>query len=103
MASTNARSLALKINSVFDAFSELDLTCMIATETWLKDGRSLEDNVSDLELGSGLGLVHRGRKGKCGGGVGILYKKHRIHLKKLMLRGSGDYEMVAASGKLQNN
>ena len=99
-ASTNARSLAPKIHSAIDFFTETDLTLMVVTETWLQEGRTLEDNVADLDLGAGLGLIHKGRRGKRGGGVGILYKKSKISLKKLTLH-QNNYEIVAACGKIK--
>ena len=101
-ASTNARSLAPKIGSAIDYINELDLDFLVITETWLRNGRTLENNVKDLELGTGISIVHRAREGRRGGGVGILYKPEKISLKQLPLKAN-NYEVVAASGKFRNN
>ena len=84
-ATTNARSLAQKCNSAVEYFDELDLSFMVITETWLREGRSLSDNVADLEPGAALSLIHKGRTTGRGGGVGILYKPSRISLKRYQL------------------
>ena len=70
--------------------------CMVITETWLKDGRSLDNNAADLELGAGIALIHRGRREKRRGGVGILFQSSTLALKKVSLQGN-THEIVAAS------
>ena len=42
---TNARSLCLKINSLVDCFEELDAAIGIITETWMSDGRGLDEDI----------------------------------------------------------
>lgn len=54
---TNARSLCPKISSLIDCYEELDITFGIVTETWLNDGPTLEEDLIDLEHGSGLGSI----------------------------------------------
>ena len=101
-ATTNARSLAPKIESAIDVINELDLSFLAITETWLRNGRTLENNVQDLELGTGISIIHRAREGRRGGGVGILYKPDKISLKQYPMKGN-KYEVAAASGKIPNN
>ena len=40
-AFTNARSLAPKMGSFIDTFTELDLAFAVVTESWLRDGKEL--------------------------------------------------------------
>ena len=40
-ATTNARSMSNKAKAIAECFSELDLTVLTVTETWLKDGRAV--------------------------------------------------------------
>ena len=54
---TNARSLTPKIQSFIDNFHELDANVAIVTETWLADGPSLEADLDDLLLGTGIDLI----------------------------------------------
>ena len=91
-----------KAKAIAECFSELDLTVLTVTETWLKDGRDIENNAADFEMGTGIAMIHRGRRERRGGGVAILYKKSAINLKKLTLNGN-KYDILAASGKMQNN
>ena len=100
----NARSLAPKIRSLIDYFSELDLHIAMITESWMKDGTKFEEDCSDLELGKSLGIIHKNRKSRrgrtAGGGVLIAYNKDKIGMKDLTIR-RGQAELVCATGKLQ--
>ena len=51
----NSRSLCPKIHSFIDTFKEMEACLAICTETWLKDGQELEDDIDDLLHGSGIG------------------------------------------------
>ena len=54
--STNARSLLPKIESLNELFTETnEHIALVVSETWLKEGRALENNASDLELRNTLG------------------------------------------------
>ena len=76
---TNARSLCPKINSLIDNIEELDASFAVVTETWLADGRTLEEDKQDLLLGAGLSLICKNRwpnhRGVAYGGVGLLSKE----------------------------
>lgn len=54
---TNSRSLCPKINSFIDTFKEMEACLAICTETWLKDGQELDDDIDDLLHGSGIGMI----------------------------------------------
>ena len=54
---TNARSLCPKIDSLIDCLEEMNSSVGIITETWLADGASLEDDITDLIHGAGVGLI----------------------------------------------
>ena len=47
---TNARSLGPKMKSLLDCIQEIS----IVTETWVRDGKDLEDDVQVLVLGRAL-------------------------------------------------
>ena len=104
---TNCRSIIPKINSMYDYFDELDLSFAIISETWLKEGKSLEKLRSDMKHGYGLGLLHKNRprhpSGKvvAGGGVGLIYDPKRISFKDYPIRKT-NYEIMAALGKVPN-
>ena len=76
---TNARSLCPKIGSLIDCFTELAAGVGIISETWLTDGDSLEKEVEDLVLGTGLQMIYRNRevnqRGFSHGGVAVVYKE----------------------------
>ena len=51
---TNIRPICPKINSVVEAFEELEAGFGVFTETWLSDGSDLEKKLDDLREGSAL-------------------------------------------------
>ena len=72
---TNARSLSPKIMSLINYFEELDLTIAIITESWLADGKTLDDDLAELELGTNLTVIYKNspvrptsRRSSAGGG-----------------------------------
>ena len=103
---TNARSLAPKIQSMIDNFSELDLNVAIVAESWLKPGESLEREINDLSEGENIGIIHKSRKTRkgrnAGGGIAILFNKTRMKLKERKIK-RGNAELVCAAGKLPNH
>lgn len=48
----NARSLAPKFTSFLDMFRELDCSFSCITEIWFKDGKQLEQELVDVEMGA---------------------------------------------------
>ena len=66
------------MSSLIDCFGELSAAVGVVTETWLTDGESLEEEVENLVLGTGLQMIHRNRelnaRGFSHGGVAVLYK-----------------------------
>ena len=60
-ATVNARSILPKMQSFIDMSESLDLDFCLLNETWLKDSMTGEENKSDLELGSNIGIIHRNR------------------------------------------
>ena len=73
------------------------------SESSLKDGPSLEEDLQDLELGENLTILHKNRKSKggktAGGGVAIVFNKDKIRLKEYRIR-SAKTELLCAVGKL---
>ena len=71
----NARSLAPKTQSLINYFEEIGLHAALITESWLKNGSELQDNIRDLELGKNITYLHHNRKtrrGRTAGGC-LLY------------------------------
>ena len=102
---TNARSLAPKIASFLTAFEEHQIDIAMVTESWLKDGQTLDRDVVDLEFGSGLQIIYKNRPKKglnarrVGGGVSIIYSKARCSLRERRIKGN-NFELVAAVGRV---
>ena len=75
MLNTNARSLCPKVRSLIDCIGEMDAGFAVITEKWLADGTTLGEDLSDLELGSGISALYRNRQaganGTAYGGVGF--------------------------------
>ena len=104
---TNARSLAPKIHSLHDTFEEHEIDIALITESWLKDGVTLNNDVIDLEYGSGLKIIYKNRPKKnvgtrsVGGGVSIVFNKARCSLRERKMAGN-KFELVAAVGRVGN-
>ena len=103
---TNARSLAPKINSLIDNFSELDLHFSKITESWLREGQPLRDAVHDLNAGCNLDMLTHNRPTKngrrtAGGGITFVYNRNRMSMRELKVR-KGKSEMLVAVGKILN-
>ena len=84
----------------------MDLDLTIITESWLASGTRLEDELLELELGTGLSVVYKNRpvgpssrRRTAGGGVAIIYNKQRFKLKERRVIGNS-FELVCAKGKI---
>ena len=100
----NARSLCPKINSLLDYIEEMSATVSIVTETWLTDGLSLDDDLTDIECGTGVGFLVRNRRpgtrGTSHGGVAIAFKKGAVDLKKVDFSNEDESEVIVGLGSL---
>ena len=89
--------------SLIDNFQNPDLHMAIVTESWMKPGPGLQQDIRDLEDGQNLKMIHNSRpsrRGKtAGGGVAIIYDagKLRMNQRKIL---AGKAEIVCATGKL---
>ena len=105
MLVTNARSLAPKILSLISMFEENSLHFAAISESWLKDGETLDRDVIDLEHGSDLGIIYKNRPQRqagrrvVGGGVSIVYSKSRCNFRERRMTGN-KFELVAAVGRV---
>ena len=95
---TNARSLCQIINSLLDCFDEINANLAIITETWLTSGASLDKDIEDLRLGSGIGLP--GAWGFSHGGVGIAYRGSTCTFRQLSIHNPEGYKVLAALGTI---
>ena len=104
IVNTNTRSLCLKIRSLIDCFSELNTDIAVLTETWLTSGPTLDEDIEDLRLGSGLGLLVRNRdSGSAGfshGGVGLAFKESTCSFRQIEIHNPHQFEVLAAMGNL---
>ena len=105
---TNARSLAPKIDSLIECFSELEVDVAVVTETWLKGGELLEKDISDLELGAGIGAVVKNRQpnprtGVAHGGVGIFFRKSVSSFKTFRYANPENFEVLPAFTTLRGS
>ena len=86
-------------------FSEHDLDLALITESWLRDGITLDRDVVDLEYGTNLKIIYRNRPKarmgarRVGGGVSIVYNKDKCSLRERKIVGN-KYELVVAIGRL---
>ena len=101
--STNARSLCPKIKSLITHMEELDVDFSVVTESWLVDGKGLDEDLLDLEAGSNLKVLYKNRPAKltnrqkrrtAGGGVTIVYDTKRCDFKERKMAGN-KYEIVS--------
>ena len=102
-AVTNARSLAPKINSLSEHFSEYDLDFAIVSETWYITSAIYRDVCICLEHEKSIKSICCNRKERkarnTGGGVGIHYRTGKIQLSYYPFRREG-CKVMAAKGKL---
>ena len=86
-------------------FDELDLQFAIITESWLKDGSTLDRDIIDLEHGTQLKIIYKNRPVRAararqvGGGVSIIYNKNLCSLRERRI-ASRKFELVVATGKI---
>ena len=103
--STNARSLAPKLQSALDCFEELELDFALVTESWLRDGPQLRADIDDLNDGKNIDMITYNRKTRskktAGGGIALLFNKSRICFKEYKVR-KGKAEILCATAKIKN-
>ena len=102
---TNARSIKPKIQSLYDAFNDLNLAFALITETWMKKGRKQDEAVDEATNGQGLKILYKNRQetgsDAAGGGVAVVFDPSKITLKQYPLRKS-KYELMCVVGKIKN-
>ena len=54
---TNARSLCPKISSLIDNLTQLECQIGVVTETWLSDGKTLDEDLDNLREGTGYSAL----------------------------------------------
>ena len=102
---TNARSLAPKVRSLYDCFSEKDVDFAVLTETWYQSNRALADVLSEYSSRFSLEAIVRNRtntasNGRSYGGVAFVYRKSRASFKQFELVNPLDFEVLATVGKV---
>ena len=101
---TNSRSLAPKYKSFLANFEERSIDIAAVTESWLTDGRNLDGDVQDLELGSEVTLIYKNRparkstfRRKACGGVVLAFNSRTCSFKERKIAGN-TFEIVSAEG-----
>ena len=61
IVNTNARSITPKIDCFIEYLNELNTSLAFLTETWLSDTEDLDNDIRDLELGTGYSLICKNR------------------------------------------
>ena len=102
LINTNARSLRPKIESLLDILEEVDTSVAVVTETWMQDGERMLQEVMDLSLGAGVGILYRNREalasnGVSYGGVAVLWKECFGTFKKVEVKNPEHYEVLEGS------
>ena len=108
LINTNARSLAPKVDSLIDCFTELDVDIAVVTETWFREGDDLREDLRELELGTDIASITRCRDpnastGVAHGGVAIMYKKRIGTFKEISITNPEKYEVLPAIGTLRGS
>ena len=94
---SNARSLAGKVDSLIDMFSEADIHFAMITETWFKNDIETVQELEEIKHSEGLEFIWRNRKTR-GGGVAIAFKNSKATFRRLPITNN-KFEVVGAIGK----
>lgn len=101
---TNARSLRPKIESLGECITETEAGLAVITESWLADDERLENDVQDLALGAGMGMICMNRQavsnGVTYGGVAILWRLNFCSFKAVNIKNPGRFEVLVGAGKI---
>ena len=104
---TNARSLCPKLSSFVDCFKEMESHIAVVTETWLKEGKDLEDMRDDLLHGSGAGLLTLCRPpnsaGVSHGGIAVAFREAMVSMKAIALPNPENYEVLPTVATLESH
>ena len=68
------------MNSLITCYDELSVTFGVITETWLADGKELEDDIIDLQGKAGLGMLVKNRPPND---QGVSHGGRRDHLQRI--------------------
>ena len=82
----------------------MDAIIAAVTETWLADGKTLDEDITDLNIGAGMGFLYKNRSqnqsGVAHGGVAVAFKTSCCNLKKLELSNPLGFEVMIAAGRV---
>ena len=100
IATTNARSLAPKIISFAENFSELDLCLFALTETWLSNSKEVKQGLQDLVHSSNIDMICKNRKTR-GGGVALAFNNSLAKFTQVALPNNNS-ELLCCKGKIND-
>lgn len=94
----NCRAIKNKIASLDESMTDCGASFSVLSETWI-NAKNFNRIKNDLKAGFGLGVISRGRVGKNGGGVAIVWRNSQIAFEKHCFF-SGEFELIAAKTKM---
>ena len=103
--SANARSLLPKLESLSDHLHESSVHFALVTETWLQDGKNLEELAADLENGYSLAMICRNRtaaaaNGRQYGGIAFIYRLSAGKFNNFAFNNPDNHEVLAMVGRV---
>ena len=101
----NARSLAPKIESLSDHLHKSKVQIAMLTETWLQDGKKLDDLSAELQHGYSLSMLTRNthfaaNNGRLYGGVAFIYRSITGKFDTFPFLNPDDHEILATVGRV---
>ena len=101
----NARSLVPKLESLSDHLHESKVQLAMLTETWLQDGKKLDDFLAKLEHGYSLSMLTRNRtlaanNGRLYRGVAFIYRTVTGKFDPFAFNNPDDHEVLATVGRV---
>ena len=64
--------------SLSDMFENTDVLAAVVSETWFVKSDALDQITTEAKCSFGLGMIHKCRTGRQGGGVSIVFKSSRV-------------------------
>ena len=105
---TNARSLSPKIDSFIQCYEELNVDIAVITETWLKNGAHLDQDLLDLERGAGIGSLALNRDpnpntGVAHGGVAVFFRSSVFSFEVFRFENPHKFEILPAVSTIRGS
>ena len=87
--------------------TEMEAEIAVVTETWLRDGRELEDRREIMREEMGLHMIARNRgvlsNGVAYGGVAVVWREGNLSFKEVVVKNPAHYEVVVAASSIKGH